>query len=67
MRSTQADQVPPARDPHKVDIRHMHETPHVVVSQIALQPGEAVRPHKAPVDAFFYVPEGTPTVEIEGT
>lgn len=39
---------------------------HVVVSQITLEPGEVVKPHKAPVDAFFYVLEGAPSIEIEG-
>jgi quercetin dioxygenase-like cupin family protein len=49
-----------------VDVRHLYATPHVMVSQITLEPGELVKPHKAPVDVFFYVLEGVPTVEIEG-
>jgi mannose-6-phosphate isomerase-like protein (cupin superfamily) len=47
-------------------VRHLHATPHVVVSQITLEPGEVVRPHKAAVDAFFYVLEGTPAIKIQG-
>lgn len=66
MKTITADQIPVADNPHGVDVRHLHGTPHVVVSQITLQPGEVVKPHKAPVDAFFYVLEGTPLVEIEG-
>jgi len=66
MQTITADQVPVAENPHGVDVRHIHSTPHVTVSQITLQPGEVVKPHKAPVDAFFYVLEGTATVEIEG-
>jgi quercetin dioxygenase-like cupin family protein len=66
MKLITADQVPVADNPHGVDVRHLHATPHVVVSQITLQPGEVVKPHKAPVDAYFYVLEGTPQVEIEG-
>lgn len=66
MKLITADQVPVADNPHGVDVRHLHATPHVVVSQITLQPGEVVKPHKAPVDAYFYVLEGTPRVEIEG-
>ena len=55
-----------ADNPHGVDVRHLYSTPHVVVSQITLEPGEVVKPHKAPADAFFYVLEGTPAIEIEG-
>ena len=61
-----AAQRPVADNPHGVDVRHLHTTPHVVVSQITLEPGEVVKPHKAPVDVFFYVLAGSPTVEIEG-
>ncbi len=66
MKTITADQFPVADNPHGVDVRHIHSNPHVQVSQITLQPGEVVKPHKAPVDAFFYVLEGTATVEIEG-
>ena len=66
MQTITADAVPVADNPHGVDVRHIHSTPHVVVSQITLEPGEVVKPHKAPVDAFFYVLEGTPTIVIEG-
>lgn len=61
-----ADQIPVADNPHGVDVRHLHKTKDVVVSQITLQPGEIVKPHQAPVDAFFYVLEGSPSIEIEG-
>ncbi len=61
-----ADQMPVADNPHGVDVRRLFKTNDVVVSQITLQPGEIVKPHKAPVDVFFYVLEGTPSVEIEG-
>jgi quercetin dioxygenase-like cupin family protein len=65
MESITADQTPLADNPHGVDVRHLYNTKDVVVSQITLQPGEIVRPHKAPVDAFFYVLEGAPSVEVE--
>jgi quercetin dioxygenase-like cupin family protein len=61
-----AEQKAVADNPHGVDVRHLYSTPHVVVSQITLEPGEVVKPHKAPVDAFFYVLEGSPSIEIEG-
>jgi quercetin dioxygenase-like cupin family protein len=66
MQTITADQIPVAENPHGVDVRHVYSTPLIAVSQITLEPGEAVRPHKAPVDAFFYVLEGTPVIEIEG-
>ena len=66
MQTITADQVPVADNPHGVDVRHLFRTAHVVVSQITLEPGEIVRPHKAPVDVFFYILEGTPSIDIEG-
>ena len=60
MQTITPDQIPVADNPHGVDVRHLHASPKVVVSQITLQPGEVVKPHKAPVDAFFYVLEGAP-------
>lgn len=66
MQMITADQIPLADNPHGVDVRHLYKTDAVVVTQITLQPGEAVKPHKAPVDAFFYVLEGSPRIEIEG-
>ncbi len=66
MKAITADQFPIADNPHGVDVRHLHKTKDVVVSQITLQAGESVKPHKAPVDAFFYVLEGEPLVEVEG-
>jgi quercetin dioxygenase-like cupin family protein len=66
MQTITAGETSVADNPHGVDVRHLFATPHVVVSQITLEPGEVVKPHKAPVDAFFYVLEGAPTIEIEG-
>jgi quercetin dioxygenase-like cupin family protein len=63
MPSITAGQTPVADNPHGVDVRHLYKNPHVAVSQITLEPGEVVKPHKAPVDVFFYVLEGTPTIE----
>ncbi len=66
MKTITAAQIPVADNPHGVDVRHLYGIPPVMVSQITLQPGEVVKPHKAPVDAFFYVLEGTATIEIKG-
>jgi quercetin dioxygenase-like cupin family protein len=61
-----AQQTAVADNPHGVDVRHLYSSRHVVTSQITLEPGEVVKPHKAPVDVFFYVLEGAPSIEIEG-
>ncbi len=66
MQTITASRTAVADNPHGVDVRHLYTTPHVMVSQITLEPGEVVKPHKAPVDVFFYVLEGSPVVEIEG-
>ncbi len=50
--------------PHKVDVRQMYSQPDAQVMHITLQPGESLKPHKTPVDVFFYILEGTPTIHI---
>ena len=50
--------------PHKVDVRRLYETSDAQVMHIQLQPGEALKPHFTPVDVFFFVLEGTPTIHV---
>lgn len=50
--------------PHKVDVRQLYDKDSAQVMHITLQPGEALKPHKTPVDVFFYVLEGKPTIHI---
>ena len=50
--------------PHRVDVRKMLDTEHVQVMCITLQPGEALRRHITPVDAFFYGLEGQGIAEV---
>ena len=42
----------------------MYNQPDAQVMQITLQPGESLKPHKTPVDVFFFIVEGTPTIHI---
>lgn len=49
---------------HQVSARSLHESEHVQVSSLTLQPGQALKRHITPVDAFFYVLEGTGMVEV---
>jgi len=51
-------------NPHGVDARGLHSTEHVQVTMITLKPGEGLKLHLTPVDAFFYVLEGVGKVEI---
>lgn len=50
--------------PHKVDVKEMYSKTDAQAMHITLQPGEALKPHKTPVDVFFYVLEGNPTVHV---
>lgn len=50
--------------PHKVDVRLLYETKDTQVMHIRLRPGEELKPHFTPVDVFFFVLEGTPTIRV---
>jgi len=50
--------------PHKVDARELYNKETAQVIHIALKPGESLKPHKTPVDVFFYVLEGTPDIVV---
>lgn len=50
--------------PHKVDSRELYNTDNAQVIHIELKPGESLKPHKTPVDVFFYILEGSPDVVI---
>ena len=52
------------KSPHGVDVRKLLDSANVVVSQITLRPGEALKKHVTPVDVFFFVLRGRGTVEI---
>ena len=54
----------PKENPHQVDVRQLYNDASAQVMHITLQPGQTLKPHKTPVDVFFYVLEGTPTVHI---
>jgi len=47
------------------DAHRLHATDHAEVIHIALAPGANLPRHSVPVDAFFYVLEGTATVELD--
>jgi len=50
--------------PHKIDVREMYNKATAQAVLMALKPGESLKPHKTPVDVFFFIVEGTPTIHI---
>ena len=61
-RSYKTEQI--KENPHKVDVRQLYNEESAQVMHITLKPGETLKPHKTPVDVFFYVLEGQPTIYI---
>lgn len=50
--------------PHKVDVKNIYDHDNAQVMHITLMPGESLKPHITPVDVFFYILEGNPSVLI---
>jgi quercetin dioxygenase-like cupin family protein len=50
--------------PHKVDVRELYNKESAQAMFISLKQGESLKPHKTPVDVFFFIFEGTPTIHI---
>ncbi|MBK9358253.1 MAG: cupin domain-containing protein [Bacteroidales bacterium] len=50
--------------PHKIDVREMYNKESAQAMLMDLKPGESLKPHKTPVDVFFFIVEGTPTIHI---
>ena len=51
-------------NPHDVEARKLYDTENAQVIHLTLKPGEALKKHITPVDVFFYVLEGEPTIEV---
>ena len=49
---------------HEVDVRLMYNKKDAQVSIITLNPRESLKPHITPVDVFFYIIEGSPTILV---
>lgn len=50
--------------PHKIDVREMYNKETAQAMLMALKPGESLKPHITPVDVFFFIVEGRPTIHI---
>lgn len=64
MKITKYQDQPVKDTPHKIDVREMYNKESAQAMLMALKPGESLKPHKTPVDVFFYVLEGHPTIHI---
>ncbi|WP_372751925.1 cupin domain-containing protein [Labilibaculum sp.] len=64
MEITNFKEVQANNNPHGVDARKIHENEDAQVIHILLKPGEKLKPHKTPVDVFFYVLEGNGMVQV---
>ena len=49
---------------HGIDARGLYDSKHAMVTHMIIKPGEQLKRHITPVDAIFYVLEGTGIVEI---
>ncbi|MBI5540328.1 MAG: cupin domain-containing protein [Bacteroidia bacterium] len=50
--------------PHMIDVREMYNKESAQAMLMALKPGESLKPHKTPVDVFFFIVVGHPTIHI---
>lgn len=64
MKITNYKNVQIKKNPHGVDVRKIYENDNAQVIRLILKPGEKLKPHKTPVDVFFYVIEGKGVVEV---
>ncbi len=64
MKVTRVSQTITKANPHKVDTRLLYDKDSAQAVHIQLNPGESLKPHLTPVDVFFYILEGTPTIHV---
>ncbi|USH00180.1 cupin domain-containing protein [Thermococcus argininiproducens] len=51
-------------NPHGVDVKKLIGMENVQILHVTLKPGEGLKKHTAPVDAFLYVIKGKGMVEV---
>lgn len=64
MKITALSKVSIKENPHKVDVRMLYDQENAQAVHIKLHPGESLKPHVTPVDVFFYILEGMPSIHI---
>ncbi len=58
------EDAPQMDNPHGVDVRKLIDMENVQIFHVTLKPGERLRRHTIPVDAFLYVLRGRCIVEV---
>lgn len=51
-------------NPHKIEAKKILSSPYAEVIHMTLKPGESLKLHTTPVDVFFYILEGKPSIEV---
>jgi len=51
-------------NPHKADVRLLLNSDEFQALHLYMIPGQDLKPHTTPTEAFFYIIEGQPEVEI---
>jgi len=64
MKIVKVSEVKVKKTPHEIDARELYNKESAQAIHITLQPGESLKPHKTPVDVFFYILEGEPAIFI---
>ncbi len=54
----------PMPNPHKIKAVRLYDSDHAQCIHLTLDAGESLIAHITPVDVFFYVLEGNPTISI---
>lgn len=64
MKITRVSEEATFKNPHKIQAKKIFGSPDADVIHMTLNPGESLLSHRTPVDVFFYVLAGEPTIEI---
>lgn len=64
MKIVKVKETPVKDTPHRVDARELYSRDNAQAIHIELKPGEGLKPHRTPVDVFFYILEGTPEILV---
>lgn len=64
MKISKVADTPTKENPHNVDVRLLYNKDTAQALHMQLAPGESLKPHKTPVDVFFFVIEGKPDILV---
>ena len=64
MKIVDVKNVPAMKNIHNVNAAKVYDSEFALGVHITLKAGESLKPHITPVDVFFYVLEGKPTIMV---